>query len=141
MFDRPTHVHVAPASPTPVHVDVHVPKTEAVDAAKLYGELLEKARIAVRAAVVNELGASNEFKVARIDVFSNIETMNIGTEVAFELNGTLHSIRLNDALVPDDFERKAWLPIAKQLADRILAELIDRAHRTSLPSAASGKLS
>jgi hypothetical protein len=131
MFDRPTHVHVAP---TPVQVDVHVPKQDPIEAVKVYAEFVEKARQEVRAAVVNELGCANEFKVARLDVEGNFETNTIGAVVAFSLNGTQHAYRL-DNLIPDDIERKAWTTIADHITHQLMDKLLKHVRRMQVGKA------
>ena len=90
MFNR---YLVQPRSP-----DVHVHNTvqqkphDPADAARLYGELKDRAELEVLNAVVERLGADNEVTVVKVDHQTNLATDTLSVRLLFKINGRLHEV-------------------------------------------------
>jgi hypothetical protein len=88
MFDR-TSISV-PERPVNVHITQQ--PNDAADAARLYGELREKADAEVANAVVERLGADNELNVVTIESQKNFCTDTMEMRVLFKINGHMHQV-------------------------------------------------
>jgi len=111
------------ANAAPTKVTVNIPTPDAADHARLYGELLEKARAEVRAELHKD--ANNTLQVLRIEQQGNFENETTSVVWQFILNGDAYTIRETmdlDALSDCDTR------IAGALLDK-LAEAIHAARR------------
>jgi hypothetical protein len=75
-------------NPPAVHIDVKQQPNDAVDAARLYGELRERAEAEVRHATIERLGAKNLVTVAKVRREQLFETDQVRVRVLFSINGT-----------------------------------------------------
>lgn len=114
MFDT---FRITPASPT-VHVHNETKPHDPADAARLYGQLKDKAEAEVANATIMHLGAQNE--IAVVATQSNYATD--GLRVLFTINGAKFDIEVNRTEVALRFYEVA----AQSLAAQILQHFVRR---------------
>lgn len=90
MFDT---YRITPSSPE-IHVHNESKPHDAADAARLYGQLKDKAEKAVASATVERFGADNELSAVVVHADKDYLRDKVRTRVIFRLNGTLHDLRL-----------------------------------------------
>ena len=75
-------------NPPAVHIDVKQQPNDAVDAARLYGEIRERAEAEVRSATIVRLGANNLVTVVKVGRERLFETDQDRVRVIFSINST-----------------------------------------------------
>ncbi len=106
MFNRTT------INPPAVNIKVDVPPANAVDAARLFGELKAKAEAEVRASTIQRLGANNVVSVVRLQRSRDFETDKERVRMLLSING--HSY---------EFEAKENNGIAQEVVRAIIDTL------------------
>lgn len=117
MFDT---YRITPASPT-VHVHNETKPHDPADAARLYGQLMDKAEKAVANATVERFGADNELTAVVIHREYRASTDEDVARVLFRLNGALYDLELKPdrRAIADGFYRE----VAIKLVDSILRQM------------------
>lgn len=98
------------------HVVIRQKPNDAADAARLYGEIRERAEAEVRSATIVHLGVTNLIKIAKISVDGNFETCRRKVRALFAING--HEF---DITVDDDEALSCF--VSKQLAVEVLGKM------------------
>jgi hypothetical protein len=109
---------------SPVNITVNTPPVEAVDAARLYGELEQNAVTKVKHAAVVTFGAHNELRVVQFAHEFMLSRFQDRIRVLFTLNGHQY-----DLLVAPDRELQELAvaeAIAKHLAAHLTMALLDK---------------
>lgn len=89
---------------------------DTADAARLYGEMRDKAEREVANATVERLGAGNLLKIVSVIQHGNLETSTRIVRVLFTLNGELHSVRVSH---DEDARRVLAQSIANKVAQSV----------------------
>jgi hypothetical protein len=102
---------------------VHVEQKphDPADAARLYGELEQRATDAVANATVERLGACIEVVVVKVVSKTSMEDLRkrVRVRVLFKVNGVLHDIETSS----DELERKIVETIAIQLVSCVMRSI------------------
>lgn len=125
MFDRrPIHIH----QPVP-QVTINQQPANAADAARLYGELKDKAtkdaQDEVRGALIKTLGAQNEMRVISVTQMGSFETDRRWVQFVFELNGRRHHVKLDindqdiETYIAGELARHLFEQLTRTLGKRI----------------------
>lgn len=122
MFDR----YLVPQRAPDVHVhnDIKQLPHDTADAARLYGEMRDRAEREVANALVDHLGADNEITVVRIESMVSMERGGPVTRLLFKINGYMHDVTVQ----PDrsELEKQAYNSVADTIAREILRHLISK---------------
>lgn len=104
-----------------VNVTVNTPPADAADAARLYGELAEKARAAVMRGVVQELGTDLKVRVIKCAREGNFDTNEETVRWVFAVNGAPFEIELTDdhGKVLDIMSRAIAVELLNALTQRV----------------------
>lgn len=124
MFDRTVHVappevHVAPPS-----VTITMPPANAVDAARLYGELRKEAEDDVKHALLERMGANNELVVVKVEHLGNLEKNTRHVRLLFRINGISRDITTEDT--QEAMEAGMHYAIAEALISLVFAKIMPR---------------
>lgn len=112
MFD--SHKH---ESNTEVHVEVKA--ADAADAARLYGELLEKAKTEAGKAAVVRLGAANEVRFLKASGERMLENDRVRLRLLFSVNGRHYDIEVEEDAAP----RQVAAALLQSILHKFFAEL------------------
>lgn len=112
MFDRYTREG-------DTHVNVKQLPHDTADAARLHGEIEERARARMANAAIYALGANNELKVIKVAPAYSCANDQHLIRVVFDLNGTQHDFEVR----PDDVSRRAYAEIAALVFDAVVRTL------------------
>jgi len=103
------------------YVDIVQQPNDAADAARLYGEIEDKAKAEVADSVIYKLGAENEVSVVRVDHHHDLLKDDDHTRVVFKINGHTYDVRCkNDHF---DIVSKTAQAIVEEVFNDIWKEL------------------
>lgn len=117
MFNRTFISTPAPS----VHVHNETKPHDPADAARLYGELLEKARKEVAEATVARFGADNELTALVVHTDYDYLLDQPTARVLFRLNGSLYDLKLKPD--PDAVAAGLYREVAIKLVETILQQM------------------
>lgn len=92
---------------------------DAADAARLYGEIADRAEKAIAGAAIERLGANNEVKIVKVATFSSIATCITRVRVLFSVNGYQYDFEC-------EFDQER---ITSEVGRRIAEQVCDGAFR------------
>lgn len=101
-------------------INVKQQPNDSADAARLYGECMEKARAEVKGALVQQYGANNELTVVRIEPTRSFETDKLKVRLLFKLNGYMFDFEVDDA---DMLATEAMQVVAQSLVSQVLNKI------------------
>lgn len=120
MFDK---YLMTPRPDVHVHNRIEQKPHDPADAARLYGELEQRATDAVASATVERLGANNELIVVKIEPWGNYADMSYHVRVLFKLNGVLHGVEAKT----DEWRQKVGEEVARQLVASVMRSITSKA--------------
>lgn len=109
-------------------VNVTIERVGAPEAAKLYGELKDKAtkdaKAEVTAAMVHKFGVNNELRALELPVENRVDIDQMRTRFLFEINGERYDIRID--VDSESLEDSFALSIAQDLVTRLAHSIKQR---------------
>lgn len=127
MFDR---YHYQPPSVT--HVNIKQQPNDATDAARLHGEIRDKALKEAEGAIIRRLGAHNEVLVASASSAVSMCYMTTQVRALFTLNGKQYRVEVTE---PQSLDRKTL----EVIAERIMVEIMRQLERPAAQPAQPGE--
>jgi hypothetical protein len=115
MFDRSNYTKEGA-----LHIDVKQLPHDTADAARLYGEMVNRAERQVLDATVTHFGAFNELTVIKIGAERSVETDTQRVRLIFKLNGNLYDFWLDDS---DKGAEESLTIVARHLVSQVLNKL------------------
>jgi len=124
MFDR---LHLHEGGRTTVNNTFKMLPHDTADAARLYGEVREKASEELAGAVAVDLGADNEVRVVRADamrVWDPAKGPNTQMRIIYKINGRLHDVVLevDEMVLLRNVHENIARAMFEQLVDKLSAE-------------------
>lgn len=113
MFDRYEH-----RDGDRVHVE-QLPHDTA-DAARLYGEMIDKAEKAVARATVERFGADHQARVVKVESERSFDTQVTTTRLLYSINGQLYDLQLS---LDDGARERLTRSIANTIAQQVYEKL------------------
>lgn len=117
MFDR----YTLPRSDVHVHNNIEQKPHDPADAARLYGELKDKAEREVAEATVVRLGVNNELTAVQVHTQHRFDTGEVAGRLLFKLNGHLHDIEVK--INAEDLALRIYREVAIELVTQIMKSL------------------
>lgn len=121
MFDD-MHYHAPPVT----HIKIEQQPNDAADAARLHGEIRDKALKEAEGAIIRRLGAHNEVLVASASSAVSLRDMTTQVRALFTLNGKQYRVEVTE---PQNLDRKTLEVIAERIMLDILRQLERRPSR------------
>lgn len=109
-----------PSRKVSVDITVHQQPHDTVDAARLYGELRDKAEREVTGAMLRRIGAHNEVCVAIVSGVYRPQVDRHDVTVVFAVNGVRQTIHCADLDAADD---EVMMTLAYRIAAEAMAKL------------------
>lgn len=97
-------------------IDVEMLPHDTADAARLYGEMTEKARKEVVGATIHEAGANIRVVMKRLDTETNFANYDTNIRVLFSVNGEDYDIKTTQDAMNKDVYRKIGEALIEQVA-------------------------
>lgn len=110
-------------------INVKQQPNDSADAARLYGECMEKARDEVKGALIAQYGAYNELTVVRLEPVRSLETDKLTVRLLFKLNGHTYEFDVVDV---DKIADEAMTVVAQHLVSQILNKIFRSGKRPSV---------
>jgi hypothetical protein len=102
------------------HVTIKQQPNDAADAARLHGEIRDKAIAEANSAIVERLGAHNEFIVAKVRHEVHLGSLDKHVRAIFTINGKPYDVSVT---VPEELSREIRRVIAVALLEEIMRGL------------------
>lgn len=115
VFDH-FHRHSAPVT----HVNIEQQPNDAADAARLHGEIRDKALKEAEGAIIRRLGAHNEVLVASARSALSMCDMTTHVRALFTLNGKQYRVEVTE---PQSLDGKTLEVIAQRIMVEIMRQL------------------
>jgi hypothetical protein len=103
-------------------IDVEMLPHDTADAARLYGEMVEKARAEVIGATIREAGANIRVVMKRLASEPNFENYHTNVRVLFSVNGVDYDVKTTQ----DTMDKDVYHRIAEALIEQVARVLQQR---------------
>ena len=121
MFDK---TFVGLPSHAPVHhTTINQLPLDTADAARLYGEIVKKAREEVKAEVVSMVDAFINAVVVRVESTTNLENCKRKVQVWFKLNGQMYDIEAEIDPTLENCRMAVYRAIGNEIAAQVIGRL------------------
>ena len=115
MFDRPIHI-----SPPDVKVTINQQPVDAVDAARLYGELVHKAEREVSSATLYRFGPNNSLTVVKVMTDRSYASREAACRVLYRLNGRDYDLKV---VAIESIEEELCETVANLVAAKVYEQI------------------
>lgn len=107
-------------------IDVEMLPHDTADAARLYGEMVDKARAEVLGATIREAGAQIRVLAKSLEAEKNFANYDTNVRVLFEVNGVTYDIKTT----VNGMDREVYEAIGRQVAAQVVIALEKRSGRS-----------
>lgn len=104
-----------------VHTTVEQLPPNSADAARLYGEMITKAREEVKNAVVREAGASIRVLVQKMESETNFSNLDVTIRVMFSVNGDRYEVKTTE----ESWRHDVFKAIAEHVTEQVIRQLTE----------------